>query len=143
MTMEFEPTLTHAIVFSDMVIREAGTGKCSYIGSFQRYTLPQFPVQVPPFFVSIFLTNLGPVRSVNITARIENAQTGMVLGNSAVSVGFGAEPKRADIFEISLPIFGLGFPAPGDHKAVILVNNEKVGERTLPVLSITVSPQPQ
>jgi hypothetical protein len=140
--MNSEPTLTQAIIFSDSVIREHGTGKCSYIGSFQRYTLPRFPFGAPPFFISTFLTNLSAVNQLNVTARIENSKTGVVLTNASVGVGFGKPPNRTDIFEIALPCGGFMIPAPDLYKVVILVNNEKVGERDLPAIHITSSPEP-
>jgi len=60
--MNVEPTLTQGIIFSDLVIKEQGTGKSTIVGSFGAYNLPQVPMQVPPFFTTVFVTNITPRR---------------------------------------------------------------------------------
>jgi hypothetical protein len=142
--MNFEPALTQGIVFSDLVIREQGTGKNSIIGSFQVYNLPQFPFAVPPFFITAFLTNVpAEVTNLDMTARIENPQNGAVLASSSIKVSFQRPSDRNESNEVVLPILNLAFPAAGLYKAVILANNEKVGERNLFVRDIRASTQPQ
>jgi hypothetical protein len=140
--MNFEPTLTLGIIFSDMVVREQGTGKNTIIGSFGCYNLPQFPIQVPPFYTTVFVSNLTPdVAAMDVTARVENPQNGIVLASTAAKVQFSKPPNRNDVTEVSVPIFNLGFPAAGLYKIVVLVNNEKVGERDLPVNDIRATIQ--
>ncbi len=137
MTTTSEPALMPGILLSDSVIREMGTGKCTFIGSFQMYNLPQFPFQVPPFFVTAFVANLGPeVKALDITIRVENPQNSMVLASAAVKIDFGQQtPDRRAAYEIPVPIAGLTFPAAGTYSVVVLVNNEKLGERPLHVLA--------
>src|ERR1035437_7465817 len=142
--MNFEPALATGMVFSDSVIREQGTGKNTLIGCFQQYNLPQFPFQVPPFFITAFLTNLtSEVTSLDVPARIENPQNGVVLASSAVKVAFQKPTDRNEITEICLPVFNLAFHAAGLYKAVILVNNEKVGERNIFVKDVRAPAQAQ
>jgi hypothetical protein len=136
MTSTFEPALMPGILLSDGAIREMGTGKCTFIGSFQLYNLPQFPCAVPPFFVTAFITNLGPeVKALDVTMRIENPQNSMVLASAAVKINFGQALDRKYVFEVPVPIAGLTFPSAGTYTVVILVNNEKLGERPLHVLA--------
>jgi hypothetical protein len=138
MTATFEPALMPGILLSDGAIREMGTGKCTFIGSFQLYNLPQFPCGVPPFFVTAFVTNLGlEVKGLDITIRIENPQNSMVLASAAVKIDFGQHsPDRKYVYEIPVPIAGLTFPSAGVYTVVVLVNNEKLGERPLHVLAV-------
>jgi hypothetical protein len=141
--MNFEPTLTQGIIFSDMVIREQGTGKSTLVGTFGCYNLPQFPVQIPPFYATVLVANLTPdVSTLDVAARVENPQNGMVLASTAVKVQFGKPPTRKDVSDVSIPVFNLAFPAPGVYKVVILINNEKIGERDLPVNDIRATIQP-
>ena len=141
--MNSEPALTQAIVFSDMVIREHGTGKNTLIGCFGAYNLPKFPIQVPSFFATVLVTNLtADVSEISLTARVENPHNGLVLASTAAKVAFGRPPTRDDVTEVSVPIYKLGFPAAGLYKVVILVNNEKIGERNLPVNDIRATIQP-
>jgi len=140
--MTFEPTLTPAIVFSDSVIKEQGTGKSVIIGSFGVYNLPQFPFPVPPFFATVFVTNLTPdVKELDITARVENPQNGLVLAATAAKVQLPKPPSRNDVSEISFPLVNIVFPAAGLYKVVILANNEKIGERDLMVNDIRSTTQ--
>jgi len=141
--MNSEPTLTQGIIFCDQIIREQGTGKISYIGTFHNYNLPQFPVQIPPFFVSAFISNITEANEIDVTTRIENPKNGMVMSSIAVKVAFQKKPERNEMHEIYMPIFNLVFHEAGLYKAVILVNNEKVGERDLLVRDIRASTQPQ
>jgi len=83
------------------------------------------------------------VKDLSATARIENAQNGMVAGSGGVNVAFGRPTAREDVCEISIPVFNVAFSAPGKYKAVVLVNNDKVAERGLSVIHITSTPQPE
>lgn len=142
-TMNFEPALSQGIVFSDGVIVEHVTGKRSYIGSFHNFNLPQFPFQIPPFNVTAFLTNISEQVELDVTARIENPSNGVVQASSGVKVNFQKQPDRNEMNEITVPIFNLVFQAAGLYKVIILVNNEKVGERNLFVRDVRASAQPQ
>jgi hypothetical protein len=143
--MDFEPAIGAAIIFSDQIIREMGTGKVSLIGCFQQYNLPQFMFPVPPFYITVILTNLAALPKdapLAVAARIEHPRTGAVLGSPVVSVQFPSTPKQDELYEIMLPVAGLIFPGPETYDVVILVNNERVGKRKLQVNSITSNPQP-
>ncbi|HXD01339.1 MAG TPA: hypothetical protein VN048_18520 [Verrucomicrobiae bacterium] len=141
--MNSEPALIPAILLSDMAIREMMTGKVSYIGSFQSFTVPAFPYPVAPFFVTPFVTNLSDVTTLSLTARIENPENGVVLASSAIGIAFGRPSKRNEIYEIPIPMGSIVFSAPFNYRVVILVNNEKIGDRELAVLSTTPPPQQQ
>src|SRR5437660_517826 len=105
MATNSEPVLTQGILFTDSVIREHGTGKASYIGSFQVYNLPQFPFPVAPFFTSFFLTNIGAdLKEIDATVRVENPQNSVVLASSSLKINFNQPPKREMVFELSLPV---------------------------------------
>jgi hypothetical protein len=141
--MNFEPALSQGIVFSDGVIVEHMTGKRSYIGCFHNYNLPQFPFPVPPFNVTAFITNISEQAELDVTARIENPSNGVVLASNGVKVNFQNQPNRNEMNEITIPIFNLAFQAAGLYKVIILINNEKVGERNLFVRDVRSPAQPQ
>ena len=114
--MNFEPALSQGIIFSDSVIREHGTGKHSFIGTFQNFNLPRFPFQVPPFYVTAFLTNIAGQGELNVTARIENPANGTVLASTDIKAGFQRTPDRNEINEIPVPIFNLAFTEAGLYR---------------------------
>ena len=120
-----------------------GTGKCSYIGSFQSYTLPYFPYTVPNFFVTPLITNVSDEKVLNINIRIENIDTGIVVGQSALGIQFAKASQRNDIYEVPVVMHPIPFAGPGNYKVIVMVNNEKIGERNLPVKAPTTNPPPQ
>lgn len=136
--MEQEPALCQAILFSEFVIREKGSDKLSIINSFNRLFSPQFPFLTPPFFLSLLLTHLrGKIASLDLTARVEDPSSGHVLASSSGKIGFPEDRPPFDereIHDIVIPISPFLVFQQGNYSVVVLVNNEKVGERILPVL---------
>ncbi|WP_142525800.1 hypothetical protein, partial [Methylacidimicrobium cyclopophantes] len=100
--------------------------------------LPKFPFPTPPFFITVWLTHLrGRVPRLDIATRIEDPQSGHVLASASGQVQF---PPDAPPFEEQM-VLDLPIPMPpflvsqsAVYSIVILVNNEKVGERPLPIV---------
>jgi hypothetical protein len=145
--MQTEPVLTPGIIFSDMVIREAGSNKLSLIGCFQRFSFPHFPAQTGVWFVTVGVTGIrGAINSLNVTARIEVAESAHVISSSNAQLQFPKDnpPVQPDvIFEVPLPFAGVVFQNPGKYSVLILVDTEEVGTRMLEVVPITQSTTPQ
>ncbi|CCG92358.1 hypothetical protein A7K73_00165 [Candidatus Methylacidiphilum fumarolicum] len=143
MSVEQEPALCQAILFSDYVIREKGTDRLSIINSFNKLYFPHFPCLTPPFFLSIFLTHLrGKIDSLDITARVEDPHSGHVLASCSGKIGFPADSpsiEETTILDLTLPVTPFLVSQQGIYSVVILVNNEKIGERILPVLLLPPS----
>jgi hypothetical protein len=135
--METEPALCPAIILSDSVIREHGTGKISLIGSFTTYNFPTFPFVAGPFIVTVLVTNLkGKLDRFPITVRIEGATTGHVLASSVAELTTEKEVPRSEVFEIPVAIPPINYPEAGVYKVVILAQNEPLGSRDLTVRSL-------
>lgn len=140
MSQEIEPTLAHAIILSDGVIREEGTQKLSYIGSFHNFNSPRFPFTSMPFVATAFISNLrADPGEIKITIRIENSDSGHVICSSTAGIGFKGKVDRNEVFEVPIGMGAITFPGAGLYKAVVLVNNESIGSRDLNVKSITAS----
>ena len=142
--MDYEPTVVPAIMFSDTIIREQGTGKLTLIGCFHKLNADRFPFVAPPFYATVVFANFhGKLEKVNACLRIEHTETGHVVASMAAAFGTNSEIQKSDSFELPFPVPPSIFPAVGMYKAVVLVDNEKIGERDLTVQSITTStPQP-
>jgi len=138
--MDLEPALTHGIIFSDTVIREHGTGKLSFIGSFQYFNAPSVPFTSPQFIVTVLLTNLRGKVELKVSVRIEEVGSGHVVASSTSEVTSKTEVSQKEVVEIPFGIPPALFPNAGIYKAVILVNNEAVGSRELVVRTITALP---
>jgi hypothetical protein len=132
-----EPALCHAIILSDSVIREHGTGKLSMIGSFSVYNFPTLPFVAPPFVVTVLLTNLeGRLERFPITVRVEGAQTGHVLASSVAEITTEQAVPRTEIFEVPIAIPPINYPATGVYKVKVLAQNEHLGDRDLTVRTL-------
>ena len=96
---------------SDVAVREAGTNKLTLVGIFSVWNCPAFPFQTPPFFISVFLSNLRQgVRELNLVVRIEQKKTGMVIANAVAKVQFGdgmaITPEAMVEIPEWIPLFG-------------------------------------
>ena len=132
-----EPTLCQAIIFSDSVIREHGTGKLSLIGSFTAYNFPTFPFVAPPFVVTVLVTNLeGRLERLPVTVRVEGAHTGHVLASTVAEITTDQPVPRSEIFEIPIAIPPINYPEAGVYKVKVLAQNEALGERDLTVRTL-------
>jgi hypothetical protein len=138
MPTNIDPVLCPAIILSDSVIREHGTGKLSLIGSFTTYNFPSVPFMAPPFIVTVLVTNLeGRLERFPITVRIEGARTGHVLASSVAELTMNQEVPRTEIFEVPVPIPPINYPEAGVYKIKVLAQNEALGERDLTVRTLS------
>lgn len=132
-----EPVLCPAILLSDLVVREKGTEKLTLVNSFGQLRLPKFPFPTPPFFITVWLTHLrGRVSRLDIAARIEEPESGHVLASASGQIQFPPEAPPFDEHTVlDLPILMPPFfvSRPAIYTIVILVNNEKLGERPLSI----------
>jgi hypothetical protein len=148
MNPESEPIALPFVVFSDLILREEGTGKVSLIGTFEFFNAPSFPFQSPNFFATIAITNVHLSRSqgqpspeINVNLRIEDPKSGHIFGNATSTVGVleGKALHREDVITVPLPIPPMTFQAPGSFRVVVSVDNERVGERLLRILPTTAA----
>lgn len=132
--MENEPVVIPAILLSDGIIREAGTGKLSYIGSFAQWNVPQLPFQVAPFFVTAAVANFrhGGME-VPVALRIEKPD-GHTVWSVEGKVGFPDKDLPAGlIVELPTPIVGLQFREAGRYTIRVLIDGDEVGRRDIHV----------
>jgi hypothetical protein len=130
MNQTAEPVTIPAVLFSDLMIREANTNKCTLIGIFNQWNCPKFPFQTPPFWVTAFIGNMRGVKEINITIRLEANASGHVLASLAANIRFPESgiPENA-VIEIPLPVNSIVLPFPGVFRAVVLADDEKIAER--------------
>ncbi|MDD2677300.1 MAG: hypothetical protein PHP75_07540 [Methylacidiphilaceae bacterium] len=135
-----EPVLCPAILLSDLVVREKGTEKLSLINSFGQLRLPRFPFPTPPFFITVWLTHLrGRVPKLDIATRVEEPQSGHVLASASGQIQFPADAlpfEEQTVLDLPIPMPPFLVPQSAVYWIVILVNNEKVGQRSLPILPV-------
>jgi hypothetical protein len=133
-----DPLVIPAILMSDYVVREMGTGKLSLVGIFSQWNCPHFPFQTPAFWVTPFLTNFrGNPKEVNLTVKIEQCQSGHTLASAAAKIQFPPEItiQSGVMVEIPFPIASINLAQPGNYRVVVLVNDEKIAERIFTVVA--------
>jgi hypothetical protein len=130
------------IMYSDMVIREQGTGKLSLIGVFTQFNAKTFPFTSPPFFVTAFLTNFqGQLEQIDITVRIEQGQSAHVLGSVHGKVNMGPKARpltKSDVIELPARVPPMQFPEEGTYFVTILVDGQEIRRRALTIRSAPV-----
>lgn len=141
-----EPSVP-AVVLSDLVIREHGTGKLTLVGCFGMLNVPQLPFVARPFYVTAFISNLRPpLDALDVVANIIEPGTGRVLASSAGHVEFhshGQGLSDAAVIEIPIPISPFNIPSAGTYHVRILINGNESGHRTLIVNPITAAAPPR
>jgi hypothetical protein len=134
--MDNEPALTPAIIFSDSAIRDRVTGKLTLAGIFQRFQSPQIPFTSPPFFVTVFVTNIGgKIESLPVTMNIEDSG-GRIISTSTGHISSASQVAGNHVPEIAFPLPPTKFKVAGQYKAVVLVAGERLGCRVLSVTSL-------
>jgi len=130
MEMENEPVILPAILLSDNVIREAGTGKLSYIGCFSQWNLPQLPITIAPFYITAQVANFRHGgREVPVELRIEKADGQRIFGVEG-KVGFAEKDLPPGlIVDLPTPIVGLQFTEVGRYTIRVVIDGEEVGQR--------------
>ncbi len=134
---ETKPALCPAIIFSEKVIREAGTGKLSIINSFQKFIGPKFPFAVPPFVVTVSIGQFaGKLDKLKLSVEVTAEDGTIIVPAVTAEVGTEAEVAPDDVFEFSFPIPPCHFAMPGIHQVVFRIGKEVAGRRALPVMQI-------
>ena len=132
------------IILCHFVIREQGTGACTFIRSFSGINPPQFPANIAQFFAIPLLTNLDPkIDTFKVTIRVEDPNSGIVVANSGGELKFPPGFSRNDkmVFELPTPVGPFMVQNPGEYSVVVLVNTEGVGHRTLYIHAPLTTPQ--
>jgi len=139
---QIEPVICPGIIFSDLAIREQGTGKLSLIGCFTHFNAPGFPFLSQQFIATVLLSNIrGPVEHLPVTLRIEAPGSAHVLTSVSGEMNIGAEITQNEILEIVFPIPPTPFQQAGPYEVNVLVGSEALSKRFLFIKSISASPQ--
>ncbi len=130
-----------AIILADSVIREHGTGKLSFIGTFAQWHGPRFPFQVPPFYITPIIANFrhggAPIPAV---IRIEK-KGGLTIWSSEGRVTLPDQTLPDGlVVELPTPVIGVTFPEPSLYTIVVLIDGETVGRRDFFVRAMPVPP---
>jgi hypothetical protein len=116
------PPKCKAILLCDHTIIEAGTGKVSVIGIFERFQLPAFPGHTAPF--TAFLQMTDGVGRYDVTIEVHDLQNDMVLARvTGAAIEFA--DRRAKVnFMIAIP--PLPLQHAGGYDFVVLAGGKEI-----------------
>jgi hypothetical protein len=124
-----EPLPT-ALVMADMIVTE-DNGKKVIVGVFSRFNLPQFPAQVPPWFLFAAIDNLDGHNNFTFNLAKEDTQEVVFSANGDVDI---ADPTSG--VEIVLMVPPIIFRAEGTYVLQFIVNGKTQISRNVPVLRV-------
>jgi hypothetical protein len=143
--MNSDPVIS-GIILSDLVIREWATGKLSLIGCFNLYNVPGFPFQVPPFFVTVMITNIKGKfeKPKTVTVRFEDPSNACVLANMSSQMNAPSDYNftGVEVLELPFPLFSFFISHAGNYSIDVIIDGEKVGSRKIAVMSTTAQHPP-
>jgi len=120
------------IAICDQVIQDVSSGKKSLIGLFDGLFAQNFPVQHPRFFIYTVIS-AAPGQKVLAALRLLGP-TGLAGEVSYGEVQITSSGKHDLVTEL----IGQAFPAPGDYRVVVMLQDREAGEA-----KITVALPPQ
>ena len=136
--MPDDSELVASIVLCDGIIKEEGSGKLTLVGCFHALGALQFPLMHPGMTALISLTNFQ-TRTINfdVTVRLQD-KTGLVLGNAGNHMEaemFSNADVKSITVDVPVRFPPLYFSQVGVYTVVVLVDNEEVGKKSLPVFT--------
>ena len=136
--MPSESPICNGLIFSDQVIKDAGTGKISLINCFTALNAPAIPFLAPPFFVTALISGFtAKGKTIRFKVSIKKRDSeGYILDvdGQAVAQGTG-DPD--DVGEMVWAIPSLSFPEVGVYDLTFAINGAEIGKRSLLVKSMT------
>jgi hypothetical protein len=131
--MNNELALTPAIIFSDSAVRDQVTGKLTLAGIFQRFQSPKIPFTSPPFFATVFVTNIGgEIESLPVIMNIEDSD-GLIISTATGHISAGSQAEGNAVPEIAFPLPPTKFKVAGQYQAVVSIDGKRLGYRVLNV----------
>ena len=121
-----------AILLCDQIIVEAGTGKISVIGTFDRLYLATLPGYST--WLSLFLQLVDGIGSYALAVEIHHLTENLVLARvDQGEVQFQERPVRLNL-EILIP--PLSLEHPGAYDVVVLANEQEIDRQQLQVVQL-------
>lgn len=131
-------TVFSGIIFSDLAIKDAATGKLSLINMFSVLNIVAFPFQSPLFFVTALFTGVsGPLAKVPFQIEVIASDGGMKLAEVNGEANIPSGVKEADINELISPIPPMFIPKAGAYDIIISSAGSELGRRPLFVQPLT------
>jgi len=124
-----DPLVT-ALIMADVIVTE-DNGKKVLVGVFSRFNLPQFPAQVPPWFLYAAVDNLEGHNNFTFNLAKDDTQEVVFSANGDVDV---VDPSSG--VEIALMVPPIIFRTHGTYVLQFVVNGRTEVSRIVPVVLV-------
>jgi hypothetical protein len=118
-----------AILLCDQAITEAGTGKKTLVGIFDRIVTKSIPAEHGPFWLYAKMTDLfgsNRIRLEMIHLKTEKKILGLTIATSDIP-----EAMRLQQLDWAFPLPRIHFPLEGEYEFQIYANNVFIGRTVL------------
>jgi len=141
--MKSNPAIASAIIFSEKIIREAGTNRLSIINSFQKFTGPTMPFAVPPFVITVSLAGFSGEGKHRLSVEVLSPSGDALFPAIEAEVGTEAAVAVNDVFEFCFGLPAVQFEQEGVYEIVLKIEGKEAARRGLPVMLAQPPAPPQ
>ena len=134
MTEQPIPFVT-AILLCDNAITEAGSGKKTLVGIFDRILSKSVPAQHGPFWVYAKMSDMQGSNRIRI--EIIHLKTEKKIASLILETNDIPESMRLQQFEWAIPLPRMTFPLEGEYEFQIIANDVFIGQTVLNVQQIS------
>ncbi len=126
------PPKCKAILLCDQTIIEAGTGKISVIGIFERFAIPQTPGVIRPFTVYLHLTDGIADHEYEISVELHDLKNDTVIARATgARIRWGERLSRVNLL---IPVSPLRVEHAGVYDFVVLANEQEIDRQQFEVV---------
>jgi hypothetical protein len=132
------PPRCKAILLCDLVIVDVATRKTSLIGIFDRFTAPQFPTAVGPFYA--YVQMVEGIGRYEIVVEAHDLSDGRVIGRlPPMPLDF---PNRMSKANLIIPAPPLPLPHPGFYDFVVFADGQEIDRQKFEAALLPPRPPP-
>jgi hypothetical protein len=138
--MPSEPLVCRGLILSDLVIRDAASGKISIINCFTAFNAVGFPFQSPPFFLTTLLSGItSHSKPIKFGVSIKKRDVDVYVLNVNSEFNQQGKGDPDEIGEVVWAFPPLIFPQVGVYDLVFSADDLEVGTRTIVVKANTMA----
>ena len=128
-----QPPIALAMVVSDAIWTDPGSGKKTILGTFSTIFGTEFPLVMPQIAIYLALTDAEGEVALNLRI-VDVDEARAPVWEQEIKPAF---PDKIAIAEGVMVFYGAAFPEPGEYRIQLLQDHEIIIERRLLVMSPT------
>jgi len=127
-------TISEGLVFSDLAIKDAASGKLSLINVFSHINAVAFPFQSPLFFLTMFVSGVaGGASKIPFKIEVFRAEGDVKISELQGEASIPPGVLETDVNEIVWPMPPMFIPASGNYNVVITASDSVISRKQFQV----------